>query len=115
MGERPQGPAFLVYYGPAFLQNLGADRAARKLSVLAEVYRCARGLWPAAVSKVAVNVTVRIDMIKTMSTGEIQQATGGGDIWLLVKHNSSEAFVERSSRKKLNKMIAQSQQIQVLD
>merc|ERR1712151_850036 len=111
----PAGPAFLIYYGPAFLQNLGNDRAVRKLSLLAEVYRCARELWPATVSKVAVNVIVRIDTIKGLSTAEIQDAMPVGDVWLMVKHNESEAFIERSSKRKLNKFISNNQHIQILD
>mmetsp|Transcript_64973 Transcript_64973/g.174683 ORF Transcript_64973/g.174683 Transcript_64973/m.174683 type:complete len:205 (+) Transcript_64973:2-616(+) len=113
--SRLEGPAFLVYYGPAFLQNLGNDSAIKRLSVLAEIYRSSRELWPSSVSKVGNNVTIRIDMIKALSIAEMLQATQRGDVWLLVKHNDSEAFVERSSNKKLNKMIATAQMFQVLD
>jgi len=60
-------------------------------------------------------VIIRIDMIKTLSVADMIEATLGGDLWMLVKHNESEAFVERSSKKKLNKMIATSQGFQVLD
>jgi len=115
VSERLEGPAFLVYYGPAFLQNLGNDVPVKRLSVLAEIYRCARELWPASVAKAAVNVIIRIDMIKALSVGDMQEANMQGDVWMLVKHNDSEAFVERSSKKKLNKMIATQQGIQVLD
>jgi len=113
--ERLEGPAFLVYYGPAFLQNLGNDVPVKRLSVLAEIYRCAREIWPSSVAKAAVNVIIRIDMIKSLSVGDMQEANMQGDVWCLVKHNESEAFVERSSKKKLNKMIASQQGIQVLD
>jgi len=112
---RLEGPAFLVYYGPAFLQNLGNDSPVKRLSVLAEIYRCARELWPASVAKAAINVTIRIDVVKALSIGDILDATLAGDVWLLVKHNESEAFIERSSKKKLNKMIAAGQRFQVLD
>mmetsp|Transcript_10406 Transcript_10406/g.32905 ORF Transcript_10406/g.32905 Transcript_10406/m.32905 type:complete len:862 (+) Transcript_10406:290-2875(+) len=113
--DRPLGPAFLIYYGPAFLQNLGNDSAVRRLSVLAEIYRCSRQLWPAVVTKVASNVIVRIDTIKSLSTDEILQAIEEGDLWLLVKRNESEAFIDRSSKKKLNTFIAIGQSIQILD
>jgi len=113
--SRLEGPAFLVYYGPAFLQNMGNDEAVKRLSVLAEIYRSARELWPAEVAKAATNVTVRIDMIKSLSVCDMQEANSKGDSWLLVKHNESEAFVERSTKRKLNKMIASSQHFQVLD
>jgi len=113
--EEPKGPAFLVYYGPAFLQNLGNDRALHKLSVLAEVYRCARELWPASMAKVASNIIIRIDTIKALSISEMHQATLNGDLWVLVKHNESEAFIELSSKKKLNRFISNMQSIQVMD
>mmetsp|Transcript_49762 Transcript_49762/g.160863 ORF Transcript_49762/g.160863 Transcript_49762/m.160863 type:complete len:211 (+) Transcript_49762:2-634(+) len=113
--SRQEGPAFLVYYGPAFLQNLGNDSAVRRLSVLAEIYRCSREMWPAAVAKVASNVTIRIDVIKALSITDMQDANLQGDVWMLVKHNESEAFIERSTKKKLNKMIANNSVFQVLD
>lgn len=114
-GLGQDGPAFLVYYGPAFLQNLQGDPAVRRLSLLAEIYRCSRELWSASIAKVGVNVTIRIDVIKAMSCKEMQAANNEGDVWVLVKHNESEAFVERSSKRKLNKMIASCQGFQVLD
>eukprot|EP00425_Heterocapsa_triquetra_P043850 CAMPEP_0195086444 /NCGR_PEP_ID=MMETSP0448-20130528/26578_1 /TAXON_ID=66468 /ORGANISM="Heterocapsa triquestra, Strain CCMP 448" /LENGTH=894 /DNA_ID=CAMNT_0040119929 /DNA_START=141 /DNA_END=2823 /DNA_ORIENTATION=+ len=103
--ETPGGPAFLIYYGPALLQNLGNDSAVKRLSVLAEIYRCARELWPLDIKQAGQNVTIRIDMIKSLSTQGLLEAGLVGDVWLMVKHNKSEAFIERSSKKKLNKMI----------
>merc|ERR1719330_2134081 len=113
--EAPAGPAFLVYYGPAFLQNLGNDCPIRRLSILAEVYRRARELWPLNVARAAHNMIIRVDMIKSLTSWEIQQAMLKGDVWLMLKHNESEAFIERSSQKKLNRLIAAGQQIQILD
>jgi len=111
----PAGPAFLVYYGPAFLQNLGQDNPAQRLSILAEVYRRARELWPVNVAKAAQHVIIRVDMIKSLSTAQILDAMGKGDVWLMMKHNESEAFIERCSQRKLNKLIATGQHIQILD
>jgi len=113
--NNPVGPAFLVYYGPAFLQNMGMDRPVVKVSMLAEIYRSARALWPAQADQVGQSVTVRIDCIKDMSVADMRKATLGGDVWLIVKHNESEAFVERSSQRKLNKFINSRQQVQILD
>lgn len=109
------GPAFLIYYGPAFLQNLGNDSAVQRLSVLAEVYRCARELWPVESAKVGVTVSIRIDMIKSLSILELQDVYTKDDMWIMVKHNDTEAFVECSSKKKLNKMIAAGTLFQVFD
>lgn len=110
--DQLEGPAFLVYYGPAFLQNTSEDEARWKLSALAEVYRCARALWPLSPAEASSSVIIRIDMIKTRTVAQLQQVS---EIWTLVKHNNQEAFVELSSQKKLNAMIANQQCIQVLD
>jgi hypothetical protein len=109
------GPAFLIYYGPAFLQNLGSDLAVVKVGILAEIYRRARVLWPAQADQVSKNVTVRIDTIKGLSVADLSKATQTGDVWLMVKHNESEAFIERSSQRKLNKFISSRQSVQIVD
>jgi len=111
----PGGPAILVYYGPAFLQSLGADNPTARLSILAEVYRATRDLWPLNVKQVGSSVTVRIDTIKALGINEILAAYNQGEVWLLVKHNDAEAFVERSSRRKLNQFIISSQRVRILD
>jgi hypothetical protein len=113
--EQSEGPAFLVYYGPALLQNLGSDSPARRLSLLAEIYRCARALWPASVSKTATTVIIRIDTIKALSLNEMLKSMLEGNLWLMVKHNETEAFIELSSRKKLNKFVASKHSIQILN
>jgi hypothetical protein len=113
--ENPGGPAFLIYYGPAFLQNLGNDVSVKRLSVLAEIYRCARELWPLDIKQVGQNVTIRIDMIKSLSTQIMLEVLATGDLWLMVKHNKSEAFIERSPTKKLNKLITNTSMVQVMD
>jgi len=109
------GPAFLIYYGPAFLQSLGNDEAVKRLSVLAEVYRCARELWPTHPAKAGLSVSIRIDMIKNLSIASIQDACANDELWIMVKHNETEAFIECSSKRKLNQMIAKSQLFQVFD
>jgi len=111
----PMGPAILIYYGPAFLQNLGNDNATERLGILAEIYRCARELWPASIDQVKGSVIVRVDTIKALSTKEMLESMKKGEVWLLVKHNESEAFIERSSKKKLNQFIANQQSLQILD
>jgi len=115
----PAGPAFLVYYGPAFLQSnlgyLGSEQALHRLGVLSEVYRRARELWPANIAKAGQNVSVRIDMIKSLTLNDMLEAMSKGDVWLMMKHNDREAFVERCSKRKLNKLIAAGQTIQILD
>mmetsp|Transcript_61505 Transcript_61505/g.144061 ORF Transcript_61505/g.144061 Transcript_61505/m.144061 type:complete len:1178 (+) Transcript_61505:48-3581(+) len=112
---RPAGPAFLIYYGPAFLQALGSDPAVLRLRILTEIYRCARELWPESQTSVATSVHVRIDTIKGLNVMEIHDVLLKGELWLVTKHNETEAFVERSSHKKLNKLVRGGQKFQILD
>jgi len=112
--ERP-ACAFLIYYGPAFLQARGSDPLGPRLRVLAEVYRCAREIWPESPARVAHCVHVRIDTMKGLSLTEIRDIMQKGELWLLTKHNDSEAFVERASHKKLNTFVSKMQQFQLLD
>ena len=44
--ESSMGPSFLVYYSPAFIRTLAPAEAKPALSMLAEVYRQSRKLWP---------------------------------------------------------------------
>jgi hypothetical protein len=113
--SNPMGPALLIYYGPAFLQAMSNDNPCKRLQVLAEVYRAARELWPLKVAQVGTSVTVRIDTIKALSTADILDAMKHGKVWVMVKHNELEAFVEHSSTSKLNKFISYGQVLHVLD
>merc|ERR1712217_591529 len=99
------GPALLIYYGPAFLQSLGTDCPVQRLSVLAEVYRCARQLWPPSRNQVGRNVIVRVDTIKGLSANDMQDVLHKGRIWVMFKHNESEAFVRQVSSKEMNTLI----------
>merc|ERR1719326_1967596 len=69
-----KGPAFLIYYGPAWLQNLHGDEPVKRLEVLAEVYRCARHLWPATHEAAGSTVIIRIDTIKNLSMTQLYAA-----------------------------------------
>ena len=89
------GPAFLVYYSPAFVRALAPAEAVEALRLLAEVYRRARRLWPLNAKSEGQSVTVRIDQIKELSLPEIQAIYADGDSWLLSKRNNREAVVER--------------------
>jgi len=112
--SKPAGPAFVIYYGPAFLQALGSDSAVLRLRILAEIYRCSRELWPESAGAVATSVHVRIDTIKGLKVAEILDVSRG-ELWLVTKHNESEAFVERASHRKLNKFVRNGQKFQILD
>mmetsp|Transcript_48883 Transcript_48883/g.114410 ORF Transcript_48883/g.114410 Transcript_48883/m.114410 type:complete len:844 (+) Transcript_48883:79-2610(+) len=92
------GPAILVYYGPALLQDLRGDVPVSRLALLAEVYRCARALWPLREDQVAKNVTVRIDAIKAISLTEIKATAEPYSMWLVVRENDNEATVQMALR-----------------
>eukprot|EP00435_Cladocopium_sp_Y103_P063178 s15_g24.t1 len=85
------GPAFLVYYGPAFLQRMGSDSPLRRLEILAEIYRCARKLWPARTDQAGDCVTVRIDAI----TIQGQWSSADPEVLLLRMCSSKQACLER--------------------
>ena len=87
------GPAFLVYYSPAFVRKLAPADTTAALTLLAEIYRRARKLWPLE-DAASSTVTVRIDQIKELSLQEIQAVYGVGDSWLLSRRNDKEAVVE---------------------
>jgi hypothetical protein len=115
VNESPGGPALLIYYGPAFLQSLGNDDPVKRLAILAEVYRCGRELWNLSPAQAGQSVIIRVDTIKTLSVEEIHETVQSGKVWVLVKHNDSEAFVESSSLRKLNTFITNRHDVQVLD
>lgn len=110
-----KGQPSLCITAPPFFQSLGNDSPAKRLCVLADIYRCARGLWPSSAAKVNTCVTIRIDVIKTLSTVDMQEATSRGDVWMLMKHNETEAFVEKNSKKHINRLIASGQEFQMID
>jgi len=88
------GPAFLIYYSPAFLRHAGANDMLAALATLAEIYRQARSMWPLSATHVSKCVTVRIDQIKDQAVDTIIDGHVNGDCWLLCKHNEQEAVIE---------------------
>ena len=99
--KESKGPAFLVYYSPAFVRNFAPQQALESLRVLAEVYRRARQMWPiqkeANSDPTGQSVTIRIDQIKELKLLDIQSAFTQGESWVLCRKNDNEAVVERHS------------------
>ena len=88
------GPAFLVYYSPAFLRQ-SASNALAGLRVLAGVYRAARELYPLSDDHCGC-VIVHIDQLKAEGNIESLCATAGiGNLWMLVRKGEREAVAER--------------------
>jgi len=97
------GPAFLVYYGPAFLQSLGSDCPVRRLQILARIYGAARELWPPSAEQAGRYVTIRIDAIKGLSVSEICDTEGTSEtFWAVVRKNVNEAFVDQVPSRKVS-------------
>ena len=90
------GPAFLVYYSPAFVRSVAKDDGAAALRMLAEVYRQARHLWPHGGGEEGpASVTIRIDQLKDATVELIQEAFVYGDGWFISRRNALEGVVER--------------------
>mmetsp|Transcript_22047 Transcript_22047/g.52227 ORF Transcript_22047/g.52227 Transcript_22047/m.52227 type:complete len:706 (-) Transcript_22047:132-2249(-) len=88
------GPAFLVYYSPAFLRQ-SVSNALAGLRVLAGVYRAARELFPLSADHGGC-VIVHIDQLKAEGDIESLCATAGiGNLWMLVRKGEREAVAER--------------------
>ena len=99
------GPAFLVYYAPAFLRKALPEDATAALSLLAGVYRAARALWPATAGGSGW-VTVRIDAIKDSPVAELCRASARGEWWVLARRNAKEAVVELRGMHELKQALA---------
>ena len=96
------GPAFLVYYSPAFLRTAAAGDAVGAMRILSEVYRQARAMWPRVSADGGKTVTVRIDQLKDLSVRSIEHVYSEGHCWMLVKRNAVEAVVEEHALYAIN-------------
>lgn len=90
-----RGPAFLVYYAPAFLQKAGLLDPQGAMRVLAEILRVARTMWPLRASLGGVTVTVRIDALKA-ETANACQNPPLGQAWVLERVNERSCSVCRA-------------------
>jgi len=87
------GPAFLVYYSPAFMRSTAPDLG-WGLQVLALVYRQSRQLWPISAALTDKNVTIRIDIIKSMTVAAAGKIGSEGRKFIICKRNELEGVVE---------------------
>mmetsp|Transcript_15698 Transcript_15698/g.36831 ORF Transcript_15698/g.36831 Transcript_15698/m.36831 type:complete len:919 (+) Transcript_15698:78-2834(+) len=92
------GPAFLLYYGPAVLQKSGSDDPIGALRVLNMVCKAGRLLWPLDEALADVTVSLRMDTLKEKPLPELKASITEDEVWLLVRHNDTEGFVERHSK-----------------
>jgi len=109
------GPAFLIYYSPAYLRHCCGAKdvkiARDALHALAEVYRAARLLWPleskdASGQAASQTVTVMIDELKSSATAEVLGQYSAGKVWVLLRSNAKEAEVRRKPVDELAPLLA---------
>ena len=105
------GPTFLVYYAPAFLQNLALDEPRVALTILADVLRAARAMWPLESGPEAEgrSVTIHIGQLKGKPPSTLTQVHDGGGCWLLVKKGALDGVVEEKKLLELPELMATSE------
>ena len=93
------GPAFLLYYSPAFIRVVAHDDATvgTALRILAELYRSARRLYPESDAQAGSTVTIHLGQIKGLCVEEILATYSKGFAWLLEWKSESEAVVVQHS------------------
>jgi len=109
------GPAFLLYYAPAFLQKSGKDDPVGALEILNTVCKAGRALWPLGEVWGDVTVSLRMDTLKEHPLSELKSQPEDDKVWLLVRHNDSEGFVERHASSFLKDPANHTRAYQVLD
>lgn len=87
------GPAILVYYAPALMQKAGRKDPFVAMSVLAEVFRQARSIWPFEAAAANDTVTVRIDSMKDLEPQALVKCEAG-TTWVLAKLNNKDGAVQ---------------------
>ena len=97
LSEWRGGPAFLVYYSPAFVRKGALEDAGAALYALAEVYRAARALWPTDEAMSGRCVTVHIGQIKDKGPRELADVYAEGQCWVLERKGAHDAVAELRS------------------
>eukprot|EP00930_Biecheleria_cincta_P030255 TRINITY_DN2095_c0_g1_i2.p1 TRINITY_DN2095_c0_g1~~TRINITY_DN2095_c0_g1_i2.p1 ORF type:complete len:530 (-),score=73.26 TRINITY_DN2095_c0_g1_i2:261-1631(-) len=91
--NEPAGPALLIYYAPALLQNAKSVGIREALLILCGVLRAAREIFPLDRSPLGVqsHAIIRIDAIKDIMPAEIQKMSP----WYLRQTSSTDAVIEK--------------------
>jgi hypothetical protein len=103
--RKGQGPAILVYYSPALMQNSGRVDPRSALMVLAEVFRQARELWPLTSTPKEANRTiiVQIAALKDLQIPAMFQPTEG-HCFVLHKKSGQDGMVKLIPAASLRKL-----------
>jgi len=101
------GPAFLIYYAPAFMQSLASTDAHVALLVLTDVYRAARAIWPLekTADAEARTVTINVGALRGLSTMKLSGVHAKGSCWRLVQKGPADAQVEQVKLLELPKLL----------
>jgi len=89
------GPALLVYYAPALMQKAGKADPLGAMTVLADIFRQARSLFPLSPERAGETAIIRIDMLKDLEVKSVRQQATPGEVWVLQKVSSKDAQVRR--------------------
>jgi len=101
------GPAFLVYYSPAFIKIAAHESMVVALRMLAEIYRAARRLWPRTSDDAGKTVTIHIGKLRGLRIFSEVATTPylAGRMWVLKRQSDNEGVVECEE---LDKMLSSS-------
>lgn len=91
------GPAFLLYYSPAYLRNCCAvdslEEALAALTTLQLVYSAARALWPREEGNESSNVTILIDSLQSCLVANVLDAHTHGLCFVLQRTSDVDGKV----------------------
>jgi hypothetical protein len=118
------GPALLVYYSPAFLQQHAARRADCTLALhtLSRVFVSARSMWPLQLDEQGKTVTIQVGDLRdkpvevVMGT-KISDATGlpQRSVWVLERLNDKEGELKLRPSADLNILMSQKAMFCIVD
>jgi len=89
------GPALLVYYAPALMQKAGKVDPLGALTILADLFRQARSLFPLVPGQANETAIIRIDALKDLLVEAMREQTSPGEVWVLQKVSSRDAQVRK--------------------
>ena len=93
------------------VQNLALDEPRVALTILADVLRAARAMWPLESGPEAEgrSVTIHIGQLKGKPPSTLTQVHDGGGCWLLVKKGALDGVVEEKKLLELPELMATSE------
>lgn len=115
------GPAFLIYYSPAFMQQHsphGTSDCRKALHALSRVFVAARKLWPLSADKQGETVTIQVGELRGKGLEEVLGTPAseyGRQIWALTKFNMFEGELGLKSAAEVNNLMVTYTPFHLLD